>query len=388
LERDLPTIINAAGTLTRLSAGPLAPGVLQAMAAADETSLDMAALQAHASRCIADATGAEAGLVTSGAAAGLLLAAAAVIARLDVRTMNSLPFTGGPDEIIVARGHRNGYDHALRTAGAKLIEVGLPEPMSGAGIRDAEPWEYEAAIGPRTAAIFYVACRHARPNLSDVVAVGRAHHLPVIVDAAAELPPAANLRRFIEEGADLVVFSGGKALRGPAGTGLLCGKTDLIMSAALQSLDMDIQFSQWQPPADFIDSTRLQGLPRQGIGRSCKVGKHDVLGLLAALDHFVSEGDAVRHARWRSLCNRIFERLDGAVLFDITVTGSSDFELVPMVKFRFQDEEQARQYQQRLLKLPSAIHIGCDGFDPTVLFVNPTCLREREISPLIEGLKS
>ncbi len=387
MERDLPTIINAAGTLTRLSAGPLAPGVLQAMALADETSYDMAVLQAHASRCIADATGAQAGLVTSGAAAGLLLAGAAVLARLDVRRMNNLPLTDGPDEIIVARGHRNGYDHALRAAGAKLIEIGLPEPLSGAGIRDAEPWEYEAAIGPKTAAIFYVASRLAQPELIDVVAIARAHELPVIVDAAAELPPAANLRRFVGTGADLVVFSGGKALRGPAGAGLLCGRADLIMSAALQNLDMDIQFSRWHPPADFIDLARLPGLPRQGIGRSCKVGKHDVMGLLAALDHFVAEGDPTRHARWLSICETIVDGLGSSAPTEVKVSGSSDTECVPVVEMRFSDRDLADRFHRTLMELPTPIHLARHGFEPELLTVNPTCLREHEVEPLIEALK-
>lgn len=387
MEQDLPTIINAAGTLTRLSAGPLAPGVIEAMAAADQVSVDMAALQAHASRVIAGATGAEAGMVTSGAAAGLLLAAAAALARLDVGRMNNLPQTDGPDEIIIARSHRNGYDHALRAAGAKLIEVGLPEPMAGAGVRDAEAWEFDAAIGPRTAAILYVASPLASPDLQDIVAIGKARQVPVIVDAAAELPPAGNLRQFIAAGADLVVFSGGKVLGGPAGSGLLCGRSDLIMSAALQCLDMDVPFAEWQPPADFIDKSRLPGLPRQGIGRSCKVGKHEVMGLLAALDHFLAEGDAARHARWLSVCERIIKGVGPLDDITLSLVGADDVEQVPLLELRLRDALQAGRFRNRLLTRATPVHLARDRFNPSRLLVNPTCLRETEIGPLIDALR-
>ena len=388
MELNLPRVINAAGTLTRLSAGPLAPGVIEAMAAADQISLDMAALQAHASDIIAQASGAEAGLVSSGAAAGLLLSAAASMARLDVARMNSLPETDGPNEIIVARSHRNGYDHALRAAGARLIEVGLPEPAAGAGIRDAEVWEFEAAIGPRTAAILFVANHHAAPDLHELTALGRARQIPVIVDAAAELPPATNLRHFIAAGADLVVFSGGKALGGPAGSGLLCGRADLIMSAALQSLDMDVAFSEWQPPPDFIDKTALRGLPRQGIGRCCKVGKHEVLGLLAALPHFLSESDVTRHTRWLSACKRIADGIGAPKNVVITLLGAESADQIPRVALQFVDTEQADQFRQRLLERGTPIHLARDPFHPKRLIVNPTCLRENELEQLIAALRT
>ena len=102
--------------------------------------------------------------------------------------------------------------------------------------------------------------------------------MPVLVDAAAQLPPADNLRRFIAAGADLVAFSGGKAIGGPQASGILCGRRDLIMAAALQCLDLDVLYDQWAPPLHFIDKARLQGLPQHGIGRGCKVGKEEIVG--------------------------------------------------------------------------------------------------------------
>lgn len=189
-------IINAKGTATRLSGGIMRPEVSAAMVEASEACVDMAELQAAASREIAKATGAEAGYVASGASACLLLAAAACIAGNDLGRMARLPDTRGmKNEIIMMRSQRNFYDHAIRAAGATLVEVGLPDRYAGAGVRDAESWEIEDAITERTAAIFYVADAAAQPSLKTVTAIAKKHKLPVIVDAAAQLPPQSNLDR-------------------------------------------------------------------------------------------------------------------------------------------------------------------------------------------------
>src|SRR5262249_31276517 len=154
-------------------------------------------------------------------------------AGYDLSRIEKLPHTEYfPHEFVVAREHRNGYDHAVRAAGARFVEVGFHEIVAGSGVRRAEAWEYEAAFGPRTAGVLYVYAPQSRPPLEEVVAVAHAHNLPVLVDAAGELPPRANLRKFIAAGADLVAFSGGKALRGPQASGILCGRRDLVGSAA------------------------------------------------------------------------------------------------------------------------------------------------------------
>jgi D-glucosaminate-6-phosphate ammonia-lyase len=306
----VPTIINAKGPSTRLSGGIMRAEVAAAMVEASQHCVDMAALQARASERIAAATGAEAGLVTSGAAAGLLLGAAACVTGLDPGRMNRLPDTRGMrSEVVMVRSQRNFYDHALRAAGVQLIEVGLPDRFAGAGVRDAEAWEIADAIGERTAAVHWVAGRHARPALEEVVAVAQRAGVPVLVDAAAQLPPAANLRRFVAAGADLVAFSGGKAIGGPQASGILCGRRDLIMAAALQSLDLDVFYEQWAPPAAFIDKARLKGLPQHGIGRSCKVGKEEIVGLLVALRLFIEENAGERRRRWRRLMEELADGL-------------------------------------------------------------------------------
>lgn len=316
------TIINAKGPSTRLSGGFLDPEVSAAMTEAGTFCVDMAELQAGASKVIAEVTGAEAGIVTAGAAAGLLLGTAACIAGLDPDKMGRLPDTRGmKSEVIMARSQRNFYDHAVRTAGAQLVEVGLPDRYAGAGVRDAEAWEIEGAITERTAAVCYVANGGAQPPLSEVVRVAHASGVPVLVDAAGQLPPASNLKRFVEEGADLVAFSGGKAIGGPQGSGILTGKRDLIMSALLQNLDLDIYWEQWTPPKLLIDKHRLKGAPQHGIGRTCKVGKETIIGLLVALQRFAAESDGDRSRHLQNLIHRLRVALGEVDHARIQITG-------------------------------------------------------------------
>src|SRR5438552_331449 len=138
------------------------------------------------------------------------------------------------------------------------------------------------------AAVAFPASPESQPPLEDVAAACRRHHVPLIVDAAAQLPPASNLRRFVDAGADLVAFSGGKGLRGPQSTGILAGRRDLIMSVALQHLDLDEHWATWNPPANLIDRDRLPGFPRHGIGRGFKVAREEIVALLVALRWFVA----------------------------------------------------------------------------------------------------
>ena len=304
------TIINAKGPATRLSGGLMAAEVASAMQEATQYCVDMTELQTRASAIIAEITGAEAGCVTSGAAAGLLLGTAACVAGLDPAKMNRLPDTSGMrNEVVMVRSQRNLYDHAIRAVGVKLVEVGLPDRYSGAGIRDAEPWEIADAIGENTACVFYVAHPQSRPALKDIAKVARAAGIPVLVDAAAQVPPIENLWRFIEEGADLVAFSGGKAIGGPQGSGILCGRRDLVASAALQNLDQDIFFEQWNPPLGLFEKSKLRGLPQHGIGRTCKVGKEQVVGLLVALQRFTHDSVETQHLQYQQLLQHLLEQL-------------------------------------------------------------------------------
>ena len=383
------SIINAKGPSTRLSGGPMRSDVAQAMVEASQHCVDMAELQARASEIIAEITGAEAGLVTSGAAAGLLLGTAACVTGLDAGQMNRLPETAGvANEIVMVRSQRNFYDHMIRAVGVRLVEVGLPDRYAGAGSRDAEAWEIADALSERTAAVHWVAAPGARPRLEQVVEVAHAAGVPVLVDAAAQLPPADNLRRFIEAGADLVAFSGGKAIGGPQASGILCGRRYLIMAAALQNLDLDVFYELWAPPAHFIDKTRLKGLPHHGIGRGCKVGKEEIVGLLTALRLFVEEDAGARRARWRRLMQELVDDL--ADLRHATV-GLLDDEEVPRVALDLDEAAlgmSALELMKRLEHGAPAVFADPSAIDRGRILFAPMCLKDGEPTRIAERVRA
>ena len=359
------------------------------MGEASQYCVDIAELQGRACEIIADITGAEAGYVTSGAAAGLLLGTAACVTGLDPVKMNRLPETTGMrNEVILARSHRNFYDHAIRSTGILLVEVGIADRFSGAGVRDAEPWEFAAAITDQTAAICYVAYNHTQPALPDVVAVAHEAGIPVVVDAAGQLPPASNLQRFISEGADLVAFSGGKTIGGPQSSGILCGRRDLVQAAALQHLDLDIHWEQWNPPAVLIDKERLPGAPQHGIGRPCKVGKEEIVGLLTALQRFVEEDPQERRQRWFELMTELHAALTSMPHSEaILVNDTKRFE-IPVVHLQVDEDALGKSALQVVCELqdgdpsiqanPSFVRDGIVAFGPLCLKVDePSLIAER-----------
>jgi L-seryl-tRNA(Ser) seleniumtransferase len=386
----VPTPINAAGTLTRLGGSLMPPEVVAAMREAAGHFVDIAALQAAASRVIARCTGAEAGLVTSGAAAALTLGTAACLTGLDPARMDRLPDTQGlPDEVVMCRTHRTGYDHAIRAAGARIRDVGVNDRGTGAGVRGVEAWEIEAAIGARTAAIAYTATPDADPPLPEVVAVAERHRLPVLVDAAAQLPPAENLRRFVAEGASLVAFSGGKAIRGPQATGILCGRGELVAAAALQQLDMDVPPGTWRPPADLIPRERLRGIPRHGIGRGFKVGKEEIVGLVVALERFVSlDHAAERRAEGERLAH-IAGRLAAAPHVSARVLPARTAGRPTLLEVALDERAlgvRAPDVSRALQQGHPPIHLNESRLEEGVLLVNPVSLQPGEERVVAEAL--
>jgi D-glucosaminate-6-phosphate ammonia-lyase len=300
-------LINARGTHTRLGGSIMAPEVLAAMQEAAGAYILLEELQARASEVIARATGAEAGMVTGGAEAGLLLATAACLAGTDPIKIEQLPDTTGmKNEAIIHRAHRNGYDHAVRAAGARVIEVGY-----GHG---TIPYQVEAAFTERTALVEYLASpwasRGALP-LAQTCEIAHKHGVPVLVDAAAMLPPVENLTRFIADGADLVTFSGGKGLRGPQSSGILAGRADLIRAAL------------------------ANGSPNHSVGRGAKAAKEDIVGLIVALERYMALDHAAELARWEAQAEYMLERLDGLPGVEARTVYDGREHITPRVELRF-----------------------------------------------------
>jgi len=386
----LEPIINASGAVTRLGGAPMPNEVLEAFCAAARESVPLDELQAVASRVIAQTTGAEGGLVTSGAAAALTLGAAAILTGYDLGRMERLPHCDGfPHELVMAREQRNGYDHAVRAAGARLVEVGFNEVVAGAGVRRTEGWEYEAAFGPMTAGVFYVYGPQSRPALAELVVWAHRCGLPVLVDAAGELPPRSNLRGILATGADLVAFSGGKAIRGPQASGLLCGRRDLVGAAAVQMLDMDDHYELWEPPADLIDKERLGGIPRHGIGRALKVSKEQIVALLTALKLFSSgvyDAELPIQRRWLEQIAAALDGLPVQCLILVPANGES----LPLLEIALSGagaEDAALAICRCLRRGRPPIHIGHSLLHEGKLTINPLYLSDERSAVLARRLR-
>ena len=258
-ELGVRPLINASATLTRLGGSVMQPEVLQAMAEASKHFVNLDDLQRAVGNKLAEITHNESAYVSTGAAAGLVLATAAIVAGTDPKAIAQLPDTTGlKDEVIIHKSHRNGYDHAVRQVGVKIVEIGTDT--------ETKPEDLENAINAQTAGIFWFQAGmtgRADLPLEKVIEIANRHNIPVVVDAAAQVPPTENLWKFTQMGAALAIFSGGKDLHGPQASGLVVGRKELI------------------------DSMRINGSPNHSIGRPMKVGKEEMVGLLTAVQLYL-----------------------------------------------------------------------------------------------------
>jgi D-glucosaminate-6-phosphate ammonia-lyase len=270
-------IINGATTMTYLGGSLMPPEVIEAMRQASECFVDLYELQDAVGRRIAALTRNEAAFVSGGAAAGLFLTAVVCMARdRDDGVLRPGELDGLPRDVLLQRGHRIPYDAAIELAGGRLVEIG-----SAAGTTEAD---LDGAIGHGTAGILYVAGAHLAEGslpLDAVIDLARGRDVPVIVDAAAQLPPVDNLWRFTEAGADLVLFSGGKGLRGPASTGLVLGRRR------------------------YVERFAANAAPQQRIGRPMKVGKEDLIGILAAVEWYLAQDHAGLARRYEAIVDGV-----------------------------------------------------------------------------------
>src|SRR5690606_29757264 len=212
------------------------------------------------------------------------ISAAACMSRGDPSRVLKLPDTTGmPNEAMMLKSHRILYDQALSLSGAKIVEIGVTSSVTLKQI--------EAAISEKTALFFYVAeARRMRGSLPlpDIVQVLQKYKVPVVVDAAAELPPKSRITQYLNEGADLVIFSGGKELRGPQSSGLIVGKKELI---------------------EFCDANNY---PNYSIGRSMKLDKETIAGILKAVELFVEKDYDLQMERWGKLVADMISELSAS----------------------------------------------------------------------------
>ena len=354
-------IINASGSVTRYGGTRTRPEVLEVMADAATVLVEIAELNEKAGEVIARLTGAEAGFVSSGAAGGLVLQAAACIAGKDPAKMHRLPDSRGmKNEIIIHNMHRFNYDQAYRVAGGKLVDIG--------NARGCSAWELEAAFNENTAAVAYLfspfTSRRALP-LEEVCRIAHQHGVPVIVDGASTLPPRVNLHRYLDDGADMVILSGGKGVRGPQGTGILFGRKDLIEAASA------------------IAS------PNQFLGRPMKVAKEEVVGLITALELFVEEDEEAEMGHYRGIAQQVVDALTEVPGLEITLEHDTIDYLIPTAVMRFTDDWRGPSRDNVATALergepPVYLHkLG----NPDELAVDPLNLLEDEVPIVISRLR-
>ncbi len=279
-------VINAQSWVTSLGGSLMRPEVLRAMDEAATAFVDMKELNRAAGEIVARACGSDMGLVTAGCAAAEVLMAAACMTGVDEANVEQLPDTTGmKNEVLMFKGQRNRYDGAFQVPGARIVEFGH--------VDSALPYHLESAFTDQTCAVAYVMgpfIRHGL-GLEKTIEIAHAHGVPVIVDAAAEVPPRDNLSKFIKMGADMVAFSGGKGLGGPQSAGLLAGRQNLMEAAYANSLNLDS--------------------PKAAIGRPMKVSKENLVGMVAALELYMDTDEIAMIDEWRSKASYIARKLEG-----------------------------------------------------------------------------
>lgn len=357
-ELGIRPVINARGTLTALGGSVMDPAVLQAMTEASTAFVDLVALQHRAGERIAGLLGVEAACVTSGAAAGLTIATAAFMAKDRIDAILALPDTAGlRDEVVVLKSHRMLYDQAILLAGARFVEVGV---TSSATIE-----QVDAAITDRTAGLFWAAeastMRGSLP-LAALAERAQARGVPVLVDAAAELPPPGNVRRFLDEGADLVVFSGGKEIGGPQSSGLIVGR---------------------EP---YVSHCHANSFPHHGIGRGMKTDKETIAGLVKAIELWVLRDYDAIFEQWNAAVAAVLDSMAGLA----EVTAERGFPTEPGIQptvipraYLTHRTRPAVDLQAELLRHDPPIAVG---IEQDRLAINPQCLKPEELPILLTAL--
>jgi L-seryl-tRNA(Ser) seleniumtransferase len=271
-ELGVTTVINGQGTMTILGGSLMRPEVEAAMALASQHFCSIPELEVAAGKRIAEMLKLPAdytGLVTSGAAAAMQSGLAGILTGDNEQFIQQLPdLTGMKSEVIIQKSHRNGFDHQLRSTGVKLIEIETRDDL-------------HKAVNPKTAMMHFSNFLNAagRIKVDEWVKLAKEYKIPCFNDAAADTPPVSHLWDYAHMGYDLIAFSGGKAIRGPQCAGLLIGRKDLVAYALLNN----------SPHEDTL-------------GRSQKVGKEEIIGMIKALESYLKEDhEALTKEWWRRL---------------------------------------------------------------------------------------
>ena len=355
-------IINAGGPVTRFSGTRPRPEAVQAMEAMAEPFVELNELIIAAGKRIAELVGVPAATITSGASGGLVLQTAAAMAKDNDDVIERLPIVdeGVPDELIIQSNHRFGYDHLYLTPGAKFVEVGDRDGCT--------PDEVAGAINEKTAAIIHLESPYSNTNvlpIETMVDIAHSNDLPLLCDAASRLPPRSNLTKFVEAGADLVSFSGGKGIRGPQASGILLGS------------------KEW------VEYARLNNAPRATVARAQKVSKETVVGLLAALEAFLETDEDAENLRYRRMMQTIVDQVIEIPGIEAEVVHDYD-HYIPHAVLRLNDDWRGpskEEIGERMLNGPDRVMIL--SFFPFTdeFWVDPLNLNDDELDIVADKLR-
>ena len=279
-ELGVTTVINCEGTMTMLGGSVLRPELEAVMAMAGRHFVSIPDLEVAAGKRIADMLKLPEGytaLVTSGAAAAIQSGLAGILTGDNEALIRQLPdLTGMKSEVIIQKSHRNPFDHQLRSTGIKLVEIETPDQL-------------RQAVNDRTAMMHFSNFANAAGQIKvdEWVKLGKQYNVPCMNDAAADTPPVSHLWDYTNMGYDLVTFSGGKAMRGPQCAGLLIGRKDLVAYALLNN----------SPHEDTL-------------GRSQKVGKEEIIGMVKALELYLKEDHDALAREWQGRLELISRELN------------------------------------------------------------------------------
>lgn len=343
-------IINASATLTKLGGSRMPEEVLSAMHAAAGAFVDLPLLQTRVGDKIAALTRNDAAFVSSGAAGGIVLAVATLMAAPNAPEPMAYPMLKGitKNEAIVFASQRNGYDFAILQTGASIVEC------------DDTLESFEAAITGRTACLVWFAGALAAksPPLEDVIAIAKKHSVPVLVDAAAQIPPVSSFWHYTKVlGCEGVIFSGGKGIRGPQAAGLVLGTRELIAGC------------------------RRLSPPTQGIGRPLKVGKEELAGMLAAVEYTLDQDEEALLKDYESIVQSWIEGLAG-IAGVTTERGFPSEAGQPharaIVRLAAGFSKTRDQVVDELKNGDVWIEVGAPGDDPNAIALNPQTLTREE----------
>lgn len=341
--------INAHDTYTIYGGSRMAPETLEAMEQISRHFVDMEELQTCLSRRIAKMTRNEAAYITNGASGGLLLAAGVCMAQGNPFYYSLLPDTSRMrHEIIVMKAQRNAYDKALEASGAQIVEIGDAD--------ETLEFQLEGQINHHTAAVFTFASslyQRGSMKLEKIIEIAHRHDIPVVVDAAAQLPPVENLWQFTQMGADIVIFSGGKTLCGPQDSGLLLGKEYLLK-----------------------DCHRF-GAPSHGICRSSKTSRESMVGLYTALEAYLQRDQEAFNRHLLDINQQIRRQIDKSPSVSETklVFQGPVGQQYPRLFIRLKPEFSASQVLKAMVE--QGIYIGLEPEENSV-YISPLNLNEAE----------